>query len=152
VLVALFWTYLRKWTGKEPDEITKMIIGSVFIIAGGLCLYMGAVTAGNGKVAMFWPLMFHLINSIGFGIMMPVSLALFSKLAPQAINATVIGIYYLAFVAANYVVGVVGGWYSTMPTPEFWLVHVASAVIGLVAFIVFKLVMGRHIADRPAEA
>ena len=27
-------------TGREPDEITKMIIGSVFTIAGGMCLFM----------------------------------------------------------------------------------------------------------------
>lgn len=151
VAVAGFWPLYRKYTGREPDELGKMIIGSVFVIAGGLCLYMGALTAGNGKVAMFWPLMFHLINSIGFGIMMPVSLALFSKLAPKAINATVIGIYYLAFFGSNYVVGTVGGWYSSMPTPQFWLVHVASATIGLVAFIAFKLFLGHMIAHEEPE-
>ncbi|WP_338468368.1 peptide MFS transporter [Novosphingobium sp. ZN18A2] len=151
VAVAAFWSFYRKRTGTEPDELTKMIIGTVFVIGGGLCLYIGAVTAGNGKVGMFWPLMFHLINSIGFGTMMPVSLALFSKLAPKAINATVIGIYYFAFVGANYVVGIVGGWYSTMPTPQFWLVHVASATVGLIAFILFKLFLGRMIAHEAPE-
>ena len=147
VAVAGFWALYRKRTGTEPDEITKMIIGTVFVILGGLCLYMAAVTAGTGKVGMFWPLMFHFINSIGFGIMMPVSLALFSKLAPKAINATVIGIYYFAFVGANYVVGIVGGWYSTMPTPQFWLVHVASACIGLIAFVLFKLLLAKRLME-----
>ena len=49
--------------------------------------------------------MFHLLNSIGFAHILPVSLALFSKVAPKAINATVIGLYYLAFFAANTIVG-----------------------------------------------
>lgn len=152
VVVAWFWNMVGKKTGREPDELGKMIIGSVFTISGGLCLYMGAVTAGDGKVAMFWPLMFHLLNSIGFAHILPVSLALFTKLAPRALNATVIGIYYLAFFASNYVVGTIGGWYSTMPTPQFWLVHVGSAAVGLVAFIVFKLFLGKQMQDIPAGA
>jgi len=150
VAVAAFWAWVGKRSDKEPDELGKMILGSFFTIAGGLCLYMGAVAAGDGKVSMFWPLMFHLLNSIGFAHILPVSLALFTKLAPRALNATVVGIYYLAFVIANYVVGEIGGWYSSMDTARFWLVHVASAVIGLIAFVAFKLFYGRQIAAHSA--
>ena len=144
VAVALFW----KWYGarpdarwREPDELGKMIIGSLFSIAGGLCLVMAAATQGAGKIGLFWPVMFHLLNSIAFSHILPVSLALFSRLAPKAINATVIGIYYLAFFAANKIVGTVGGWYSSMPTTTFWLLHVAAAGAGLVAFVLFKLML-----------
>src|SRR5690606_2400394 len=44
-IVALFY----RWYGKhyqEPDEMTKMIIGSAFSIGGMGCLYMAALTAG----------------------------------------------------------------------------------------------------------
>ena len=41
-------------------------------------------------------------------------------------------------------VGYVGGLYSSLPTTTFWLLHVASAVFGLVAFIVFKIVIGHR--------
>jgi POT family proton-dependent oligopeptide transporter len=144
VTVALFW----KWWGlkrREPDEITKMIIGSVFTIAGGLCLFAAAaVTPAGDKVGLFWPFMFHLLNSIGFAHILPVSLALFTKIAPKQITATVIGLYYLAFFAANKMVGYVGGLYSSLPTTTFWLIHVASAAFGLVAFVVFKLVLGKR--------
>jgi len=146
VAVAAFYKwYGMKW--REPDEITKMIIGSVFTIAGGLCLFMAALTQPEGgKIPLFWPVMFHLLNSIGFAHILPVSLALFSKIAPRQINATVIGLYYLAFFAANAIVGYIGGLYSSLPTTTFWLIHVASAAFGMVAFIVFKLVIGRRIA------
>jgi proton-dependent oligopeptide transporter, POT family len=144
VAVAAFW----KWWGtrrREPDEISKMIIGSFFTIAGALCLFMAALTQPEGgKVAIFWPLMFHLLNSIGFAHILPISLALFSKIAPRQINATVIGLYYLAFFIANAVVGWVGGWYSSLPTTTFWLIHAASAGIGLVAFVLFKMILGRR--------
>jgi POT family proton-dependent oligopeptide transporter len=82
---------------------------------------------------------------------LPVSLALFSKMAPRAIGATVIGLYYLSFFIANKVVGYVGGLYSSLPTTSFWLIHVASAVFGLVAFIVFKIVIGHRMTTAPEE-
>lgn len=153
VAVAAFW----KWWGttrREPDEISKMIIGSFFTIAGGLCLFMAALTQPEGgKISLFWPVMFHLLNSIGFAHILPVSLALFSKISPKQITATVIGLYYLAFFGANAVVGWVGGLYSSLPTTTFWLIHIASAAFGLVAFVVFKMVIGKKISGgAPASA
>jgi POT family proton-dependent oligopeptide transporter len=144
VAVAAFW----KWWGtshREPDEITKMIIGSGFTMAGGMCLFMAALTQpAGGKISLVWPMMFELANSIGFAHILPISLALFSKIAPKQITATVIGLYYLSFFAANAVVGWVGGLYSSLPTTTFWLIHVGSAAFGLVAFVIFKLALGKR--------
>jgi POT family proton-dependent oligopeptide transporter len=151
VAVAAFW----KWYGtkrREPDEISKMIIGSVFTVAGGLCLFMAALTQPHGgKISLFWPMMFELTNSIGFAHVLPVSLALFSKISPKQITATVIGLYYLAFFIANAVVGYVGGLYSSLPTTTFWLIHVASAAFGLVAFAIFKVVLGKRMMGSPQD-
>jgi POT family proton-dependent oligopeptide transporter len=151
VAVAAFW----KWWGtrhREPDEISKMIIGSLFTIGGGLCLFLAAwTTPAGGKIGLFWPVMFHFLNSIGFAHILPISLALFTKVAPKQITGTVIGLYYLAFFAANAIVGYVGGLYSSLPTTTFWLIHVASAAIGLVAFVLFKLVLGRRVTTGVRE-
>jgi len=144
VAVAAFW----KWWGthhREPDEISKMIIGSVFTVAGGLCLFMAALTQPHGgKISLFWPMLFELFNSIGFAHVLPISLALFSKISPKQITSTVIGLYYFAFFIANAVVGYVGGLYSSLPTTTFWLIHVASAAFGLVAFFIFKMATGHR--------
>ena len=151
VAVAAFW----KWWGTrrtEPDEITKMIIGSLFTIAGALCLFMGALTApAHGKISLLWPMGFEVLNSIGFAHILPVSLALFSKIAPKQIGSTVIGLYYLAFFAANALVGYVGGLYSSLPTTTFWLIHAASAAVGLIAFVAFKLAIGRRMESTPQD-
>ena len=149
--VALFWKWRSDKGAWEPDEIGKMIIGSFFVIGGGLCLYIAALTQGDAKIGLFWPVMFHLLNSIGFSHIMPVSLALFTKVAPRAIVATVVGIYYLTFFTANKTVGIIGGWYSTMDTPTFWLVHVASAVVGLVGFVLFRALIGNRL-NQPQAA
>jgi POT family proton-dependent oligopeptide transporter len=142
--VVGFWKWRSVRTGREPDELGKMIIGSAFTIAGGLCLVIAAATQGDAKIGLFWPVMFHFLNSIGFAHILPVSLALFTRLAPKQINATVIGIYYLAFFLANQIVGHVGGWYSTWDTVSFWLFHVATATVGLVAFIAFKVFLAKR--------
>jgi POT family proton-dependent oligopeptide transporter len=143
--VALFY----RWYGRhrrEPDEITKIIIGAGFSVAGMLCLYMAAASQGPGeKIGLFWPVMFHIVNSIGFAHMLPVSLALFAKVAPKAINSTVIGLYYLAFFLGNSFVGWIGGFYETMPTTSFWLLHAALAGGAGACFVLFKLVMNKHL-------
>ncbi|NUT00348.1 MAG: peptide MFS transporter [Sphingomonas sp.] len=152
VAVAAFWKW---WSLKhrEPDEISKMIIGSFFTIGGGICLFMAALTQPEGgKIGLFWPFLFHLLNSIGFAHILPISLALFTKIAPKQITGTVIGLYYLAFFTANKVVGYIGGLYSSLPTTTFWLIHIASAAFGLVAFVIFKVVIGHRMQAAPAAA
>ena len=143
LLVVLFYRwYALHW--REPDELGKMVIGSVFSIGGMLCLFMAAATTPAGhKVGMFWPMMFEVLNSIGFAHMLPVSLALFARLAPKAINSTVLGLYYLAFFAANALVGWVGGFYETMPTTSFWLLHAGFAAVTGAVFLLFKLFLAK---------
>jgi POT family proton-dependent oligopeptide transporter len=77
--------------------------------------------------------------------MLPVALALFAKLAPKAINATVIGLYYLAFFAGNSLVGWVGGFYETMPATSFWLLHAGFAAGSGAVFVLFKLFLARRL-------
>lgn len=150
-LTALFY----RWYGKhwrEPDELAKMIIGSAFSLAGMLALYMAAETkSANAAIGLAWPVMFHVLNSIAFAHILPVSLALFARLAPQQINATVIGIYYLALFAANALVGWIGGWLETMPVTDFWLLHAGFAVVGGMVFAAFKLLLAPKLMQ-PAKA
>ena len=137
---------------REPDEMVKMIIGSLFTIAGGLCLYLAALTQGDGKIGLFWPLMFHLFNTIGFSHILPVSLALFSKIAPRAINATSSGSIIWRFSPRTRSSAISAGFIRRLPTTTFWLIHVASAFVGLVAFVLFKvLVNDRMVAAHAAQ-
>lgn len=136
-LAVVFW---RLWSKRfpEPAEITKMGIGSLVAVTGFISLAIGAVMAAHSgtKVSVGWLITFHVLNSIGFANIFPVSLALYARVAPAALSATIIGIYYLAFFAANNLVGWVGGFLEKMPAPQFWLLH--SALCGS-AGIIFLL-------------
>ncbi|MEY2550850.1 MAG: proton-dependent oligopeptide transporter, family [Verrucomicrobiota bacterium] len=148
-IVAIFY----RWYGKhyrEPDEITKLIIGSGFSICGALCLVTAAATQAPGqKIGLFWPVAFHFLNSIAFAHMLPIGLALFAKYAPKAINATIIGLYYLAFFAANTMVGWIGGFLEKWPTTNFWLLHAAMAAGAGLAFVLFKVLVSRRLEVDP---
>jgi proton-dependent oligopeptide transporter, POT family len=48
-------------------------------------------------------------------------------------------------------VGYVGGLYSSLPTTTFWLIHAASAAFGLVAFAIFKIVIGKRMEGTPQD-
>jgi proton-dependent oligopeptide transporter, POT family len=149
--VAVFYRwYGKRW--REPDEITKLMIGSAFSVLGMLCLFMAAVSKPTGgKIGLLWPVAFHLTNSIAFAHILPVSLAFFARLAPATINSTVMGLYYLAFFACNTLVGWVGGLYEKWPTPRFWLLHAAFAVGSGTVFVVFKVFLSPHLLNERSE-
>ena len=135
-LTVVFW---RLWSKKfrEPPEITKIGIGSLVAVTGFISLAMGAAIAASSgtKISIGWLITFHVLNSIGFANIFPVSLALYARVAPAALSATIIGVYYLAFFAANNLVGTIGGLLEKMPATQFWLLHSALCGIAGVIFL-----------------
>jgi len=160
-LAVVFW---RLWSKKfrEPVEITKISIGSFIAVTGMLSLAMGAAIAASSgrKVAIGWLISFHVLNSAGFANVFPVSLALYARVAPAALSATIIGIYYLAFFAANNLVGWIGGLLEKMAATQFWLLHAALAGIAGITFFLAGRIFGHLLApgddksptEAPAEA
>jgi POT family proton-dependent oligopeptide transporter len=149
-----FW---RWWATRrrEPDEITKMALGS-FIAAGAPALLLIpalALEAGGGKISLAWTLAYTLVNDIGFANVLPVGLALYSRAAPRGLQGVMLGLYYLHLFFGNTFVGWLAGFLDEMPGSQFWGLHallVASAGVGLLAV---KLVFGRVLApDEPAPA
>jgi POT family proton-dependent oligopeptide transporter len=146
-IAVIFW---RLWSKKfrEPAEITKISLGSFIAVTGMLSLAMGAAIAATsgGKVAIGWLIGFHVLNSAGFANVFPVSLALYARVAPAALSATIIGIYYLAFFAANNLVGWIGGFLEKMPATQFWLLHAALAGIAGITFFLAGRIFGHLLA------
>ena len=89
------------------------------------------------------------VNSIASAspYLLPISLALLAKYALQAINGTIIGLYYLAFFFGNSLVGWVGGFYQTMRTTTFWLMHAGFAAASGLCFVIFKFVASHHLVE-----
>lgn len=152
-LAVVFW---RLWSKKypEPAEITKMGIGSLCAVTGFISLAIGAAIAASSgaEVSMGWLIAFHTLNSIGFANVFPVSLALYARVAPPALSATIIGIFYLHLFAANNLVGWIGGLLEKMPTTHFWLLHAALCGTAGIIFLVAGRLFGHLLAPGEKES
>jgi len=154
--VIAFWRwYGKRW--KEPDEITKIVIGVAISTLGPLVLAgCAAVAAATGKpVPVYWALGFHILNDIGFANVLPVGLALYSRAAPKGLGGTMIAVYYIhLFIGNTLIVGPLGGLLGSMPDTTFWLIHVAlmagAAVVLLLAKLLFGQILSPSAAAMPA--
>jgi POT family proton-dependent oligopeptide transporter len=144
-LAVVFW---RVWSKRfrEPSEIMKMAIGSLVAVTGFLALACGAALAGPNKVQIGWLIAFHVLNSIGFANVFPVSLALYARAAPASLSATIIGIFYLHLFGANNLVGWIGGFLEKMPAAQFWLMHAAFCGVAGVIFLLAGKFLGPILA------
>jgi POT family proton-dependent oligopeptide transporter len=132
---VVFWRWWSK-TRKEPSEITKMGLGYLMSTAGVSSLAIGSYVAelGGIKVSLGFLLAFHVLNSIGFSNAFPAALALYARLSPPALAATMMGIFYLQFFAASNLAGVLGGYLEKMPASQFWGMH--AAMVGFAGIVV----------------
>jgi proton-dependent oligopeptide transporter, POT family len=143
----IFWTVWAKYR-REPDEIIKLAIGA--LIAAGAPLILAAasanVAATGEKVSLIWGVAFHVVNDIGFAMIFPVGLALFSRAAPRQVGGLFIGVYYLHLFICNLATGRVAGMIETMDGATFWGMHAAIIAGGAVALVVFALLFRKLLA------
>ena len=148
--VAFWRWYAARW--REPDDMTKLIIGclissSAFVL---VTIVASDYAATGARPGLWIALVINLLNNLGFANVFPVSLALYSRAAPQAIAGTVIGVYYLFLFLANILVGIVGGWLDIMPAGQFWGIHVAAILGAATIFLAVKLMFGRLLLPQSA--
>jgi proton-dependent oligopeptide transporter, POT family len=148
----LFWTtYARYW--KEPNEIIKLAIGALIAAGAPMILAIASANAAatGEKVSLVWGLGFHVVNDIGFAMVFPVGLALFSRAAPRQVGGLFIGIYYLHLFMCNFATGKVAGLIETMNGFSFWAMHAAIVFAGAVALVVFAVLFGKLLAPNAED-
>jgi POT family proton-dependent oligopeptide transporter len=151
--VIWFWRWWSsRWT--EPDELTKIVIGTIISAFAPLVLAAASwrVAATGHPVSIYWAFAFHIVNDLGFSMVLPVGLALYSRAAPQGLGGTMIAIYYLHLFMGNMLIGYVGGLLSTMTAMNFWLLHSGLMAGGVVLLIGARLAFGRILSPAYGEA
>ena len=149
----LFWTVYARYR-REPNEIVKLAIGALIAAGGPMILAIASANAAAAgtKVSLVWGLGFHIVNDIGFAMLFPVGLALFSRAAPRQVGGLFIGIYYLHLFVCNFATGKVAGLIETMSGFDFWAMHAAIVLGGAVALVVFAVLFGKLLAPKAEDA
>jgi proton-dependent oligopeptide transporter, POT family len=142
-----FW---RWWATRrrEPDDLTKMALGSLVAAAAPALLVIaaGQIEASHEKVSFAWTLGYTLLNDIGFANVLPVGLALYSRVSPRGFAGLVIGMYYLHLFLGNTFVGWLAGFLETMPGREFWGLHALLVASAGVLLLACRVLFGRLLA------
>jgi POT family proton-dependent oligopeptide transporter len=150
--VVAFW---RWWSRRhrEPDEIVKLTLGAGVSAFGPLFLAAGNMQAGitGQKVSLAWAIAFHLVNDLGYALLYPVGLALYSRAAPRSIAGLMIGVFYLHLFLGNMAVGRLGGFLEPLGGTSFWLVHSGLMTVGCGILLIFTLAF-RHLLAPTGES
>jgi POT family proton-dependent oligopeptide transporter len=146
LMVVIFWRWwAKRW--REPDEIVKAGIGALIAAGGPLLLAAASLHAvGGHKVGLAWGLGFHIVNDLGFAMLYPVGMALFSRAAPPALGATIINSFTFAIFLSNLLVGRLAGLLDKMPGSAFWTMHAVLVAIAGVLLLACGWLFRRTLA------
>ena len=133
-VVVLVPPMLRFWRwqdarGKEPDDLGKLALGC--LLYGGAVAWLAAsqlIAARQGTVPLAWAIGFHFLSATGYIYFAPIAIALYARSAPPAVNALMIGVYYLSMFAGSIISGRIGGLYERLSAGRFWLLH--AGIVG----------------------
>lgn len=103
---AVLWTVLER-RGKEPSTAMKMVLGLVLLGIGFLFLaFAGRYVDRGMQVSALWLTLAYLFHTLGEICLSPVGLSYVTKVAPYKFASLLMGAWFLANAAANYL----GGW------------------------------------------
>lgn len=122
--------------GRPANDAGRIATGCLMGLGGFALLGVAAASApGAARATPLLPLGFFLLVDFGIPWVDTVTMALFTRAAPKAINTTMIGIYYLSFAAGNFLVGWLGQLYERMSPTAFWAMHAAIMGVGVLFFV-----------------
>ena len=103
---AMLWIALAK-RNIEPSTPLKFAIGIIFVGLGFLVLVAGMESSDGVQTAVIWIILIYLLHTLGELCLSPVGLSSVTKLSPQRIVGVMMGMWFFASAAGNYVAGLI---------------------------------------------
>ena len=91
----------------EPSTPIKFSIGIIFVGLGFLALVYGMRSSEGLQTGVFWIILIYLLHTLGELCLSPVGLSSVTKLSPQRIVGFMMGMWFFASAAGNYVAGLI---------------------------------------------
>jgi POT family proton-dependent oligopeptide transporter len=146
--VARFWPWWNR-RHQQVDDLTKIAFATVLSAGAPLALAgLSAMSNLSGHpIPLYWAFSFHLLNDLGFAIMVPAGWSLYTRVAPS-LTGFLIGLYSVHLFLTNLLVAWLGGLYDGMDAVTFWLIH--AGLMGAGAAMLFFIRLGIVMHGRPA--
>jgi POT family proton-dependent oligopeptide transporter len=147
LLIMLFTPSIIRlwaWQGpREPPPVSKMAFGCLCLALANLVLAAGA-WASTGKASALWLVGYFALATIGELYVAPVGLALVARVAPPGRLSLLMGLWLAITLPADILAGYLGGFWSRMPKPAFFVMIALVAAVAAAA-----LWLLRHAAAPP---
>jgi proton-dependent oligopeptide transporter, POT family len=131
--------------GGEPGEIAKIGVGAALAASANLVLAVSA--ALSDPVSPLVPAAYEIILGVAFIWQWPTLLALVSRVAPQRLKSTLMGVAFLTLSVANSLMGRIGALYEHMSPAQFWTMNAGIAATGAVLALLLRRPLGRMFAE-----
>ena len=105
-LFALLWIALAK-RNMEPSTPIKFSIGIMLVGLGFLALVYGMNSSEGLQTGVIWIVLIYLLHTLGELCLSPVGLSSVTKLSPQRIVGFMMGMWFFASAAGNYVASLI---------------------------------------------
>jgi POT family proton-dependent oligopeptide transporter len=144
--LLLWWWVTLDRQGREPGLVTKLGIGCLIFAAATTILAFASPAPGSAaKIALLFPLSFHLVSNIGWIWFAPTAAALLISRAPKRMRGVMYGINYLSISVATLISGRLGALYESWSPRDFWLLHAAIPATGGVAILAASRFLTRNL-------
>ena len=148
---ALLWWRAQAARGRQADEYTNIAIGCFMFGASTLLLAAGQwITDAHGRTPLYVAVAFHFGSNLGWLFVVPTLNALYSRLAPRSVNATLLGVNATSTTLGSFVSGRIGGAYEHLPAWAFWSLHAGLVALGGVLMLLLGAYLRRRYPVGPA--
>lgn len=128
---------------KEISSITKIGIGLLLLGVSYLILFIAMSMCNGMKLNMAWIVVFNFFLENAELLIMPVTLSVITKLAPQKFTSSIIGVYYVTFSIGSVIAGLCASAFpNENPTMLFHIIPIANLSTYFILFAVITLVIG----------
>ncbi len=124
-----------------PSPIAKQGIGMVILGLGFVVLAVAQERASVlGQVGPAWLFAVYVLHTIGELCLSPIGLSTVTKLAPARLMSALMGLWFAAMAAANYLAGTLEGLLKGSGIPLYWFLVDSSIGAGLLLLLVAPLI------------
>lgn len=119
-VIALWTSQARSL--REPNSMFKIAIGCVLLALSYVVMAFAAWHGGSGQISWLWLLAFFLLITIGEIYLSPISMSLYSKIAPARIISLMFAANFAPnFLGGGFMQGWLGTYWERMQHPQFFL-------------------------------
>ncbi len=156
LMIFIFTPFVvRRWAaqaarGTEPLPVAKMAFACLCVALANLVMAGAALNVSPGeKAAAWWLVGYFAVVTVGELLLAPVGLALIAAAAPPRLRAMMMGVWFATTLPGDILAGWLGGFWSTMGKPQFYLMIAAIAAAAGAAIGIASVALRSTLAPKP---